>query len=56
MRQVGTEKDEIAGAVISDAVADEALTVTVDDQGELELGVVVPKEGELQIHPFKCEQ
>ena len=56
MGQVRTKQDEITRTVIGDAIADQPLSMAVDDQGEFEFRVVVPIKGEFKIDSLKCQQ
>src|SRR5271166_688571 len=56
VRHVRTEQDQIARAIIGDAVANQPLAAAVDDQRQLELRVIVPVKGELKIVSLKCDE
>jgi hypothetical protein len=56
MRQVRPQKNQIAWTVVSNAVADQSLSGTVDNQSQLKLRVIVPVKREFHIDPFKSQQ
>jgi hypothetical protein len=53
MRHVGTEQYKIARAVVRDAIADQPLSATVDNQSQFELWVIMPVEWKFRITSLK---
>jgi hypothetical protein len=53
MGKIGPNQDQIARAIVSDAVPDKPLPRAVDDQRQFEFRMVVPIEGEAWVRAFK---
>ena len=51
---IGANQNQITGAVVSDAVAHQALALAVEDQGQLVLRMIVPVERKIGIILRKC--
>ena len=56
MGHIRAKQNQIAGAVIRDAIAHQSLAAAFEDEGQLVLWMVVPVEGERGIVPRKCNE
>ena len=53
---IWADQNQIAGAVVGNAIAHQALALALEDQGQLVLRMIVPVERKLRIVPLKCTE